>query len=55
MDSTSIGWLIVGLIAGAGGMLMLRGRGSSDSAAAEYFERLGGKAADFSQPLDAST
>ena len=54
MDSTSIGWLIVGLIAGAGGTLLLRGRGGNDSAAAEYFERLGGKAADFSQPLDAA-
>jgi methyl-accepting chemotaxis protein len=54
MDATSIGWLLAGLIVGAAGMALLRGRAAAPDAAAEYFDRLGGKGADFSQPLDAT-
>jgi len=53
MDGVSLGWLFAGLIVGAAAtVLILRGQAAGKGAAAEYFERLGGKSADFSQPLE---
>ncbi len=54
MDATSIGCLLAGLVAGAAGMALLRGRAAVRDVVAEYFDRLGGQAADFSQNLDAT-
>lgn len=55
MDASSIAWLIGGLLAGFGvAAVVFRGRSDVLESAARYFDRLGGKEADFSQPLEAS-
>lgn len=51
MAPTTLVWLIVVAIAAFAGGLFLGRRKMSCRKAEEYFEKLGGKAADFSQPL----
>jgi methyl-accepting chemotaxis protein len=49
MDTMSLVWLFVGLVAGGGIALAVGRRNTSPDVAADYFDRLGGKGADFSQ------